>query len=491
MAKKLTALLLAALMLTSVLASCGSDTETPSGSDNGTTTTTADAQTTAAESTRAPLETPDKDYEGYKFRVLEYTKRSPGDWNQYYSFGWTSDDSGDLINDAVHNRNMIVEEKLNITIESAYHDDVVSEARKLILAGSEDYDMYLGFINKAFPLAQEGLLIDLYDVPYIDLEAEWWDQPAIRDMSIGNTMYVGVGDATIADEELNYAIFFNKAVAREYAIEDQYQLARDGVFTVDAMLDSAKKVTHDLNGDGNVDQNDVFGILSSTSVGVVWFVSLGGRMVELNDGKPELVVDDASNIERIERITAIMADGTCFLDASDKARCPDGWSSFNKMLTEDRALYRVGSVYDIQKYRNMVNDFGILPYPKYDETQEDYIHLIATQYCPAVTIPITSTDLERTGIIIENIAYESKDTVTKAYYDINLYTKVSRDDESGEMFDIIFATKCYDLGKVFNWGTVETVINNAVKGQAFSSLYAAVEVTAQTELTKSFEYFNK
>ena len=214
-------------------------------------------------------------------------------------------------------------------------------------------------------------------------------------------------------------------------------------------------------------------------------------MVELNDGKPELVVDSASNVERIERITEIMADKTTFLDASDTSRCPDGWGAFNTMLVEDRALYRVGSVYDIQKYRNMVNDFGILPYPKYNEAQEDYIHLIATQFCPGITIPITSTDIERTGIIIENIAYESKNTVTKAYYDINLYTKVSRDDESGEMFDIIFATKCYDLGKVFNWGTVETLINNAVKGQAFSSLYAAVENTAKTEMAKSFEYFNK
>nr|MBQ4319328.1 hypothetical protein [Clostridia bacterium] len=64
MKTKLTAFMLALLTLTSVFASCSSDTETPSDPDNGTTAAASpsDAETTAAESTRAPLEVPDKDY---------------------------------------------------------------------------------------------------------------------------------------------------------------------------------------------------------------------------------------------------------------------------------------------------------------------------------------------------------------------------------------------------------------------------------------------
>ena len=490
--KKLAALMLAMLMLTGTLASCGGGADTPAVGDDTADTTAAEAvETTVPESTRAPLEVPEKNYDGYKFRVLEYTKGAPGKTNQYFNFGWESDASGDLINDAVKERNMIVEERLGITITYGTKDNVTSEAKTLILAGSDDYDIYLGYINNSFPLAQEGLLVDLYEVPYINLEAEWWDQPAIRDMAIGGTMYVGLGDATIADEELNYCIFFNKTVAREYNVKDQYQLVRDGKFTLDAMVEASKDVTRDLNGDGVLDQNDAFGILTSPSLGSVYFIAAGGRMSELKDGTPELVLNTPENVDKIEKLTNFFADKNLVLDAADTARCPDSWNGFNTMLTEDRALYRVGSVYNIQSYRDMVNDFGILPYPKYDEAQEEHSHLIATQVCSAITIPATAKDIERTGIIVESLAYESKDTVTKAYYDINLYTKVARDDESGEMFDIIFATKCYDLAKVFNWGGLETVINNATKGQAFASLYAGAESAAQTALETSMKFFAK
>ena len=80
--------------------------------------------------------------------------------------------------------------------------------------------------------------------------------------------------------------------------------------------------------------------------------------------------------------------------------------------------------------------------------------------------------------------------MTKAYYDINLYKKLTRDSESGEMLDIIFATKRYDLAKTFAWGGLEDVIRNGVKsGQNFTSLFAAAESRANAEMMQSYELF--
>ena len=481
-------LLLLAAMLASFV-SCGADETAgnPGQAADGSTAVTAEAaETTEAETTRKPLEVPRKDYEGYVFRILEYTQTEIGQ-RQFLDFGWSKEASGDLINDAVYARNMVVEDHYNITVDSIQNDDVAAAAKKSVMAGTDDYDVAMSYINKSFPLAQDGLLINLYDVPQLNLANEWWDQAAIRDIAIGGKMYAATGDITMADEELNYCIFANKTVWKEYEVADLYQLAREGKWTLEAMSEASRDVTHDLNGDGVLDENDVYGILTSTTVASVWFISVGGRMAELDaNGAPTLVLNSEKNVERIEKLHDLFTDTNLVLDATN---CSNQWKTCNTMLMEDRALFRVGSVYNIQQYRGMINDFGILPYPKLDEQQDDYHHLIATQVCAAVSVPTTSVDPERTGILLEALAYESKDTVMKAYYDVNLYTKVTRDEESGEMFDIIFSSKCYDICKVFGWGGLEAMINESVKTNSFASAYAAKEASALAAMEKTYAYF--
>jgi len=98
----------------------------------------------------------------------------------------------------------------------------------------------------------------------------------------------------------------------------------------------------------------------------------------------------------------------------------------------------------------MENDFGILPIPKFDE-QQPY-HIASTGLPHVMCIPVTTSDLERTGIILEALNAESRLTTLTVYYDTMLVTQVARDEESGEMLDIIFANKIYETGRKF-WET--------------------------------------
>ena len=174
----------------------------------------------------------------------------------------------------------------------------------------------------------------------------------------------------------------------------------------------------------------------------------------------------------------------------NESQTKGSWTGFDQMLITNRALFRAGSIYDMPFYRDMENDFGVLPYPKLKSEQDDYYHIIATQVCAGICVPVGGEDLARTGLLLEALASESRDTVTKAYYDINLYKKLTRDSESGEMLDIIFATKRYDLAKTFAWGGLEDVIRNGVKsGQNFTSLFAAAESRANAEMMQSYELF--
>ena len=92
----------------------------------------------------------------------------------------------------------------------------------------------------------------------------------------------------------------------------------------------------------------------------------------------------------------------------------------------------------------MDTEFGILPFPKYNENQEKYITRIS--FFDMFTVPITVSDLDRTSAIIEVLNCESGNIVIPAYYEISLKTKYARDNDSSGMLDLIMEHRVVDLG---------------------------------------------
>ena len=143
---------------------------------------------------------------------------------------------------------------------------------------------------------------------------------------------------------------------------------------------------------------------------------------------------------------------------------PNTWTTNREMFMNDQIAFRSVSIYNLQSIREMVSDFGILPTPKYDEQQEDYVNCPTSFRMLTITIPVTNTRLELTGSVLEALAYYSKDTTVEAYYDANLQRKVSRDDESRRVLEIIFSTVTYDLIESYRWGDIFNIVCNNVEG---------------------------
>ncbi len=78
------------------------------------------------------------------------------------------------------------------------------------------------------------------------------------------------------------------------------------------------------------------------------------------------------------------------------------------------------------------------------QAKENYLTRI--EGCELPCAPVTTQDAERPSIILDALAAESTDTVVKAYYDVALKGKYTRDEESVEMLDLIFANRIFDLG---------------------------------------------
>ena len=112
---------------------------------------------------------------------------------------------------------------------------------------------------------------------------------------------------------------------------------------------------------------------------------------------------------------------------------------------EDRALFADHTFYSTISLRDMVSDFGIVPFPKYTEDQQEYGVMVEAG-SRTMTVPANIANPDLSGAVLETLHFLSHRDVMPAYYEVTLKQKVSRDSLSAQMFDIIRDSICYDLG---------------------------------------------
>ena len=141
----------------------------------------------------------------------------------------------------------------------------------------------------------------------------------------------------------------------------------------------------------------------------------------------------------------------------------------------------------------MKSTFGLLPLPKYDEEQENYIAYVNPIAC-LLTIPTTNTETHRTGVIIDALTYDSYKNVLPVYYNITVEQKGLRNKESIEMLDIVRNNRSTLFSNLYGITTsLNDTLQNVVlysSGTAASTI-AAAESTVEQNLKNVLAAFSK
>ena len=167
-----------------------------------------------------------------------------------------------------------------------------------------------------------------------------------------------------------------------------------------------------------------------------------------------------------------------------------GWTVINKMVTDGKICLIPANIYKFNSYLVMEDDFGVLPIPKFDETQEEYYHQVFTNACCALCIPNNIENTEMVGMVTEYLAYLGQEKMVPAYYDSYLQGRVARDTQSELAFNIIFSTKRYDLGYAFNWNGINSIIKDAVvQNGGIASLLDQKVDGAQIDADETYDAF--
>ncbi len=439
--------LIAAALL---LASCGDST--PTADDGGKTTDTTVPVTEAAEENAYPYEI--KDYEGYTFRFLNGADEFWTGANHILDY---DEDQSDSVASAVYQRNRKAEEDLNIQIE-VIKEDVVADGtitlnkmKTAVLAGDDAYDVVYALLNfyGACSLVG-GYQLNLHDIDTLHLDQEWWNQNYIAETTLADNVLYTIPDyVNLMGYCYGSALYFNKTMLIDHNLEMPYDYVRNGTWTFEKFFEYYVKELISLNGDADYtlkqDGNCIYGIGVSHEEGTRFFLNGGGSYLIGKDENNLLVLNEDQNrlFDVYDRLQSYISnDGYCAM--INTAELHGG-----RLFLQGRTAFTASSIGAgvSVDFREMKDEYGVLPFPKYDEQQQSY-HTTISAHTLASNIPKTASDPARTGNILDYLAY-------KSYYDVipvlqeALCYKGVRDDDSIEMLNILLETQHSDIGFLY------------------------------------------
>jgi hypothetical protein len=476
-------LLVSALLLISLaLASCA---QTSDGNINA--DTSASIETAAEETTAAyPYEL--KEFDGYTFTFLN---QEDDFWTGSHHILDYESETGDAVNDAIYQRCRKTEDDLGIGIEvikGALDNNALRlSMEKAVMANEDVYDAVYLPLNYGGSTSLTGkYVLNLHDISTLNLENEWWNQTFIAAATIGdNRLYTTIDFVNMMGYAYCNALYFNKNMIVDYGLEEPYDLVRNGSWTYDKFFEYIAPVVN-LNSDDSfkpaADGTCIYGISGQHSETTMTLLDGCGDFLITKNDQNLLELD--SDIERIitayDKLTdALSRDGWCVLHNTSELQGLD-------FFLRNRAMFYIGSLGGSNSSRFRVADveYGILPLPKLDEKQEDYCTIVS-QYTFALNIPMAASDPERTGAIIDYMAFLGWRDILPVLQTAFCY-KGLRDEDSIEMMNILLDTRTVDLGVVYGW-TADMLSTLCTKMLDGNHIFVSTYETSRNKIIASIE----
>lgn len=349
--------------------------------------------------------------------------------------------SGDLLGAAIYERGVNLREHLGVQLVMhnigdwiAYADDII----KTVQAGDDDYQLvasthtYQGIAQ----LLTANALQDIGELESVNLKAPYWSTELMEALSINGQYLLGYSEFLI--NEL-HCLVFNKEMMETYNLEEPYGLVRSKEWTMDKLAQMASNVAVD-DGDQKWTHKDTYGLTGWGWTYLVNFVTSSDMQIvkQDSDGYYKIAYDESSEkmINLIDRTVALYGEEYTYFWPST------GGTGINFM--DGTSLFQFYNTKALPTLRDATFRFGVVPYPLFDEQQEDYKSLYWGGY---MCVPGAIRNPEMVGDVLELLAYYSA-PVTTAYYEDLLGAKLSEAPDDAEMLEIIWASQTSDLGLV-------------------------------------------
>lgn len=403
---------------------------------------------------------------------------------------WVAEMTGDIVEDAIYERNANIMERFNIKISEAVNAEYgtcTTYLQNSVNSGDDVYDLVLGHAVQSGVDALNGWFLNWYDVNYMNFEQQWYPQLAVKELTIDNKMFLGVSDLAISVTENTYCMFYDKVQAESYNLGNIYEIVNSGKWTVDQLIDFTKDIYLDLDGSATADENDFYGFTSncySNSNTYLW--AFDQPVVKVTpENEINITYNSEKTIAIIDKIRELYYQPGSLIFA-------DHFKGYDFFRT-GHAVFVNGFIgHSVSYYRDFENDYGIIPYPKWNEEQKAYYSMSDGNFS-VIAAPITIVNTDMVGAVSHALGAYSWKNVIPNYYDIAMKVKGTRDEESVAILDMILDSRVIDFAYLYDaWkGYVFTFEQFTYKNNKteFASMYESKLKSVTTHYEKVLELF--
>lgn len=467
MITRITAILLMAVMLFSVVA-CTKNPDTDPKDSSSESASAAITPESSNEVTESAEETSKYDvtdglpsdlkYTGETIRILSRSR----DWFED-EIDIAEGYNGDLIDEAVYQRTRRTEERLGIKIENVPANEggdnylIPNTLKKILNDGMTDYDIVNTTMYSTFLSVPQGILRDVASISTLDLSKPWWHQGFNEEASFHGKQFLISGAANLSSIRFLFATFVNhqNLIDHNMDIQTLYNAVSNKQWTLEYQAQLAQQLYDDNDGVSSKSEGDTFGFVTNgDQIGVdPYWSSCKLKILSKNaDGDYQWAVDVARLENAVGKINALVwGDGSW----SVKHGSNDGeQQEIAKIFVEGRAAMTTLRVFEAESavFREAPKDFeySILPIPMLDENQKEYYSYAHDQFTAfGVPAPVKKDRLEMIGATLTVFGAESYRTVMPAFYETALKGRYLKNPESAAMMDIIYDSFYMDAGILY------------------------------------------
>lgn len=482
--RRLVSFLLALLMCSPAFVSCANSQTNGGETENQTSDMTADpaSDSTEAENPEAAADE-NTDANGYLLDSLPELNFNGQTVNLLY---WSDVENqefeaeeftGEIVNDAIYQRNINVEDRLSIKYNwigtpgnggniNAY----MGKVRDSHVAGDNAYDILAAYSRSIASCLVNGLLTNLETAPYIDYEKPWWPDNLMAESTINNHLYFVSGDISTNVLHMMYCVYFNKNLIEDYGLANPQDLVMENKWTIDELIGMTSNAYIDINGNGKTDVGDQFGFTITNFHNDAFYTGSDLKLVDKDPEKVLIISEDFYSEKTID----LLAKLGPWEASNDVYQAGD----YETPFTEGRAIFNINRAHYASKaLRDSELSYGIVPVPKYDESQENFRTVMGnpvTLY--GITINCQIKDV--CSAVLECMGSIGYRLTTPAIFENNMKKKYSTDDVNAQMYDIVRESVSFELGRFFN-----TFLSNIT-----DIFFAEVESNNQTWASTSGRY---
>ena len=376
---------------------------------------------------------PEANYEGADINIYHMNERQ----EQFI----LSDENPDptAFNEAVVKRNTFVEEKYDVFLNFTCESNPTGEDEKFISvcvqSGAYDYDIMIP--DYYWGTEIQGAFVNLLDCKQLNLDNPYWVSGWNDSATVNDRLYTAVSYLTTDPIGESMVVYYNTRIAYSYlGLDDLHETVMSGNWTLETMKTMMALNTMEVNNPDNMSFEDSWGLGYNLWGGRALLWGCGLSLAEYKDGEVTFKVREQNNSRVFDAVYSLLHDyeysyykGNEYLDyfvALD---------SDYELFKNERALFYIYSMNQASKLSQTMGHYGVLPTPKLDSTQKDYI----TSMLGTVTMGIfkTSKDVDRAATILEALSIVSYEDVIPVYYDDMLKFRYQTDPKAAEMLDFI------------------------------------------------------